>query len=298
MSAPKPVLNSMTGYGRGGAEAERFTLSTEVRTVNSRFLDVRLRLPRELNALDAQVRALVGRFFRRGQVDLSVRVKSVGAGESGVAIDAEAATGYAREAERLRQQLGLQGELELSTLLGLPGVARLREPELEQAAVAPALLRAAEEACVQALAMRAREGAALEAELRERLSGLGAAVAAIEARADEVERGVRARLEKRLGALAPEIEIDPARLAQEVVLYSERMDVTEETVRLRSHLAQFEEALALPGPVGRKLEFLLQEIGREVNTIGSKAADAPLSRVVVELKTELEKLREQVLNVE
>ncbi len=299
MSAPKPVLNSMTGYGRGGVEEERFTLSTEVRTVNSRFLDVRLRLPRELNALDARVRALIGRFFRRGQVDVSVRVKSVGDGESGVVIDAEAATGYAREAERLRQQLGLQGELELSTLLGLPGVARLREPELEeQTAVAPALLRAAEEACAEALAMRVREGAALEAELRERLSGLGAAVTEIEARADEVKRGVRARLEKRLGALAPEIEIDPARLAQEVVLYSERMDVTEETVRLRSHLAQFQEALALPGPVGRKLEFLLQEIGREVNTIGSKAADAPLSRVVVELKTELEKLREQVLNVE
>ncbi len=123
-------------------------------------------------------------------------------------------------------------------------------------------------------------------------------VTTVEARADEVQKGLRARLEKRLAQLAPDLELDPARVAQEVVIFADRVDVTEETVRLRSHLAQLGETLDGGGPVGRKLEFLLQEVGREVNTIGSKALDATTSGYIVELKTELEKLREQVLNLE
>jgi uncharacterized protein (TIGR00255 family) len=146
--------------------------------------------------------------------------------------------------------------------------------------------------------MRACEGAALERELRARLAGVLARAGAIEARSGEVARAQRERLAKRLAAAAPELEIDDRRLEQEVVFYVDRMDVTEELVRLRSHCEQFGAALAADGGVGRKLEFLLQEMLREINTIGSKAADAPIAHEVVELKLELEKLREQVQNVE
>jgi uncharacterized protein (TIGR00255 family) len=146
--------------------------------------------------------------------------------------------------------------------------------------------------------MREREGAALERELRARLAAAELRLGEIEARSGEVARGQRERLAKRLAALAPDVEVDERRLEQEVVLWADRMDVTEEVVRLRSHCAQFRETLAAGGGIGRKLEFLLQEMGREANTIGSKSADAPVALRVVELKAELEKLREQVQNVE
>jgi uncharacterized protein (TIGR00255 family) len=146
--------------------------------------------------------------------------------------------------------------------------------------------------------MRAREGATLERELRARLGEVAERLGRIEARAEEALAGQRERLAKRLAALAPTLEIDPARLEQEALLYVERMDITEELVRLRSHCQQFLEALDSGGPTGRKLEFLLQELGREANTAGSKAADAAIAREVVELKLDLEKLREQVSNVE
>ena len=177
-------------------------------------------------------------------------------------------------------------------------MARLVDPELPEDAATEAVEQALRQACVAAAEMRVREGRSLERELRARLESSLERVTQIEARAEEIQRGLRERLEKRLSALEPEIELDPGRLEQEVVLYADRMDVTEETVRWRSHCEQFRETLDSDGPVGRKLEFLLQEMGRETNTIGSKALDAPVSRAVVELKTELEKIREQVLNVE
>jgi uncharacterized protein (TIGR00255 family) len=174
----------------------------------------------------------------------------------------------------------------------------VREPELEVETLAPALLATIVSACAAAAEMRAREGESLLRELRGRLAGIEALVGQVEARAAAVLGGLRERLEQRLAALAPELETDPSRLEQEVVLYVDRQDVTEETVRLRSHLDQFAETLDASGAVGRKLEFVLQEMGRETNTLGSKSADAVLTRVVVELKTEQEKLREQVLNLE
>lgn len=292
------ALRSMTGYGRATVEYGGAEITAEVRSVNARHLELRLRLPRELQGLEAGLREVASAWFERGQVDASLRVPSQGLSAADVEIDLAAARGYASAAEELRGTLGLGEPLSVSTLLELPGVARLREASLDQEALREVLVRALEQACRAAREMREREGCALAAELEGRLGGIESAVAAIEARAGEVRDGLRERLDKRLAALAPQLELDPARLEQEVVLYADRMDVTEELVRLRSHLAQFRETLAEPGAVGRKLEFLLQELGREVNTIGSKASDAPVTRSVVALKAEFEKLREQVLNVE
>jgi uncharacterized protein (TIGR00255 family) len=177
-------------------------------------------------------------------------------------------------------------------------VARLREPEIEEAFTADALTSALESACAAALAMREREGEALAAEIRGRLDAVERWVDEVASRAGDIQRSLRERLEKRIATLAPEIGVEPGRIEQEVVFYADRLDVTEEVVRWRSHLSQFRDALSAEGAVGRKLEFLLQEMVRETNTIGSKAQDAPVAHVVVELKAELEKLREQVLNLE
>ncbi len=291
-------LRSMTGFGRGEATLGSAVVGVEVRCVNSRHLDLRVRLPRDLASLEARARAIAAGHFARGQVEVSVRIARQAAPESLVEIDFDAASRYASAAAELRERFDLPGELAPQALLSLPGVARLVDPELPEDAAAEAVEQALRQACAAAAEIRAREGESLERELRARLERGLERVTQIEARAEEIQRGLRERLEKRLSALAPEIELDAGRLEQEVVLYADRMDVTEETVRWRSHCEQFRETLDSDGPVGRKLEFLLQEMGRETNTIGSKALDAPVARAVVELKTELEKIREQVLNVE
>ncbi len=293
--SPARLRRSMTGFGRAeGPDG----LAAEVRSVNSRHLEVRPRLPRELAALESEVRALAARHFERGQVEIAVRLPREGAFAPRLEIDLEAARSYARAAKELAHDLARPEELEVAALLALPGVSRMREPELETESLAPVVLAVIERACSAAVEMRTREGESLERELRGRLARIEALLEVVEARVELARAGVRERLEKRLAALAPALETDPARLEQEIVLQIDRMDVTEETVRLRSHLDQFRETLDAPGAVGRKLEFVLQEMGRETNTIGSKSADTELSRAVVALKTEQEKLREQILNLE
>ncbi len=289
------VRRSMTGFGRADGPQG---ISAEVRTVNSRHLEVRVRLPRELASLEREARATAARFFERGQVEIAVRLPQAGELAPCLELDLDAARRYASAAQELASQLRIPSDLSAARLLSLPAVARVREPELEVEAIAKTLLETISSACEAAGEMRAREGESLLRELRLRLAAIETLVGQVEARAAAVLAGLRERLEKRLAALAPALETDPARLEQEVVLYVDRQDVTEETVRLRSHLDQFAETLDAAGAVGRKLEFVLQEMARETNTLGSKSADSVVSRVVVELKTEQEKLREQVLNVE
>ena len=294
----KFAVTSMTGFGRGEAVFGDGRLSVEVRTVNSRHLDVRVRAGRELASFERTVRSVVARHFVRGSVDVSLRYASGPGGESRVEIDLGVARQYAAAARELASEAGLTAAFPAVALLSLPGVARVKEVEIEPEEALPVLEVALEQACAEAVAMRQREGEALARELQQRSAALASVLSEIEARAEEVHEGLRQRLNKRLAALAPELGLDPWRVEQEVVLHAERQDVTEETVRFRSHLAQFHETLRTPGGVGRKLEFLLQELGREANTISSKASDAPINHRVVELKTELEKIREQVLNVE
>ena len=291
------MIRSMTGFGRGEAELGEGRVSAEVRCGNSRHLEVRVRLPREWSEFEGTLREAASRPFGRGQGDVSVRVSS-GASTAKFEIDLDAARRYLEGAARLRDELGAEGALPVASLVSLPGVAVTREADSGDESTAAALREAVTGACGAAAEMRAREGESLDRELRARLVDLDARVEEVTGLADEVQKSLRERLDKRLAALSVQVEVDPGRLEQEVVMYADRMDITEEIVRLRSHLAQFRETLNEDGPVGRKLEFLIQEIGREVNTIGSKAGQASLTRCVVEMKTGLEKLREQVLNVE
>jgi uncharacterized protein (TIGR00255 family) len=288
----------MTGFGRGEAAIGTSLLTAEIRCLNSRHLDVRVRLPRELSALEAEARSKASRFFRRGQVEVSIRLTRQGELAPRIEVDFEAARSYVDSAAELRERLSVEDRIPVADLLALPGVSRLCDPELEPEEIGAGLLQAIERAAIEAAAMRSREGESLEQELRERLSRVEEIILEIEARASEAQEGSRERLAKRIAALAPDVELDEGRLEQEVLLQVDRMDVTEELVRSRSHCEQFREILEADQPAGRKLEFLLQELGRETNTIGSKAADATITRAVVELKSELEKLREQALNVE
>jgi uncharacterized protein (TIGR00255 family) len=261
-----------------------------------------VRLPKLLGALENEVREALQRRFDRGKVDLSVTLASGDVKPTRLEIDLAAAQQYVRVAAQLREAEGVGGELGVADVLGLPGVARFIEPELAPEALRDALLHAVEAALEAQDAMRASEGAALERDLRACLARVSALTEFLEERAGVVQQTVRERLRKRAEQLAQETGLlDAARLTQEIVIAADRLDVNEEIVRLRSHVAQFQAILAGAGPgspVGRQLEFLLQEFGREANTIGSKGSDAPIAHQIVELKTEIERLREQVQNVE
>lgn len=296
------MVRSMTGYGAAEPSADGGRWWVEVRSTNHRFLEVVVRLPRELGALEDRVRAAVAERVRRGRVEVLVREDS-GLRPREAVVDTELARRYADALERLRRELGLAEPVTLGALLALPEVVRLEEvrpdPEATWEALQPVLQRALE----RLVDMRTKEGGRLAADLRERLGRLEGWVERVAQRAEELPRAYAQRLRQRVAELLRSLEVDQppdeARLALEVAAFADRCDVREELVRLRSHLEEARALLEGPdGPVGRKLEFLLQEMQREVNTVGSKAADLEVTRAVVEMKSELEAIREQVQNVE
>lgn len=292
----------MTGYGRSAFNVEGVGFEVEIRTVNHRYLDVRVKLPRLLSDRELDVKARVQGVLSRGKVDLGVAMAGGAAPTQRLRLDLETAHQYVEAARTLAESASVTGSLDVTSLLSLPGVARFEERELSVEDLGEGLLDAVGRALDALDSMRRQEGEALAREFAERLARVRELAGALESRSAAVQEAVRERLRKRAESLRQETGLlDEARLHQEIVLAADRLDVIEEIVRLRSHVDQFEQITseAESGqPVGRRLDFLLQEMGREANTIGSKGSDAPVAHDVVELKTELERIREQVQNVE
>ena len=290
----------MSGYGRGEAEGESIRIAFEARSVNHRFCRVTVHLPAELAFFEAPARHIIRDIVQRGKVDLTATVARIVSTEA-IGVNRELAESYYRALRDLGADLRLPGSLDLVTLAGLPGViatpeSAAIEPERD-AAVAEAALRSALDSFDQ---MRKSEGMHLRDDLEMRFQTISDEVRKIEAMAADMPRRYRDQLSARVAALCDEVEgqLDPARLAQEIAYYADRSDITEELVRLRSHLSKGEELLAEGGAVGRSLDFLIQELHREINTIGSKAKATEIADIVIEMKSELERIREQVQNIE
>lgn len=292
------MLRSMTGFGSARNQVGTEEISVELRSVNGKFCEVKGRLPRELASLEADaVRNIKGR-LSRGTIDLGVRRQASAKSTLTPRIDGDLAEGLAAQLRALRDALGLEGELRLSELVSVEGVVTLEErpPDLDDASAA--LLAALDEALIHLISMREREGEALEADLLERIAKIEAHAAVLMEQAPLAVQDQQERIRRRVEELTDGIPLDPQRLAQEVALLAERSDIAEELTRLGSHVAQFRELVASDQPVGRRLDFLTQELNREVNTIASKASWAGAASITVELKAELERIREQVQNVE
>ncbi len=288
----------MTGFGRGQYSLDGFDAVAEVRSLNHRFLDVVMRLPRGMSVYEQAVKDLVRNKVSRGRINVAITLKSATENELGLRVDEEMAHRYKHLLESLMKQLDLSGAITLDHLLHFSDILAIDDeealPEQAWTCVETALARAMDELN----AMRCREGQEIAQDVRLRLASLQEKIESIKVHAATRGKAEFEKLYKRLRAMVDTRELDPTRLELEVALLADRVDTTEECTRFQSHNTLFLEALADPEPAGRKLNFLLQEMNREANTIGAKANDAQVAHWVVDIKEEVEKLREQIQNIE
>ncbi|HEX9544849.1 MAG TPA: YicC/YloC family endoribonuclease [Pyrinomonadaceae bacterium] len=292
-------MKSMTGYGRGSADGENFSVSVDLKTVNNRFLDVHLRLGGELAPLEPLIKRQISSRLSRGRVDVTINLEKTS--QTAYELNRPLIAGYVNALREMQTEFGIAGELDINLVARLPGALQPSRDGLSDDVIA-GLEKALAGALDELEHMRTQEGEALRQEMSERIDKIEALVPLIENAAAGLVDAYRARLQKRIGELLARngqlVEIDHGRLAQEVAYLSDRSDVSEEMVRLRSHLIQFREALNSTSEAGKMLDFLLQELNREANTTLSKSTDLSMKESALAIKAEVEKLREQVQNVE
>jgi len=289
----------MTGYGKGMVAGDDFSVSVDLKTVNNRFLDIHLRVGSELASLEPSIKKRITSRLTRGRVDVTVSLERVA--QVAYELNRPLIAGYISALKQLQQDFNIAGELDINVLARIPGALQPARNGIDENVIA-GLEQALDQALDELEKMRVQEGEALKNELRDRVRKIETLVPVIESSAAGLADAYRLRLQKRIGELLNRggqiVEVDPVRLAQEVAYLADRSDVSEEMVRLRSHLSQFQEALDAPGEAGKMLDFLLQELNREANTTLSKSTDLVIKEAGLAIKAEVEKLREQVQNVE
>lgn len=288
----------MTGFGSGRARVQDEELTVELKSLNHKFCEVKARLPRELATLEPLVTKAIKDRLARGAVEVFVKRQTPGATASAPQVDVALAKEYQRALLELARAVGAPEQVTLRDVANLPGILRIEERGIDAESAQRALEAALAEALEKLTEMRAREGESIRADLEARLAFLEAGAGKLQALAPRQVAEYQKRLEERIAELARGVAVDPQRLAQEVAYFAERTDVAEEMTRLRSHLGQFRELIASGEPSGRKMDFLVQEMHREVNTTGSKSQHPEIASQVVAMKAELERIREQVQNVE
>jgi uncharacterized protein (TIGR00255 family) len=292
-------MKSMTGYGKGIVNGDDFSVSVDLKTVNNRFLDIHLRVSTDLASLESSIKRRISSRLSRGRVDVNVNIERTA--QIAYELNRPLIAGYVQALKEMQQDFAISGDLDINALARIPGALQPARNGIDER-MTTALEQAVDQALDELEKMRQQEGEVLRTELRDRVNKIEKLVPTIENAAAGLADAYRVRLQKRIGELLNRggqvVEIDPSRLAQEVAYLADRSDVSEEMVRLRSHLSQFQEALDSPGETGKMLDFLLQELNREANTTLSKSTDLGIKEAGLAIKAEVEKLREQVQNVE
>ncbi len=289
---------SMTGFGRATACAGGRELTIELKSVNHRYLDLSFRMPRGISFLEDALRARLGELVSRGHIDLFADYKNNRSDAGLVVVDEALLGAYLAAARQAGEKYGLADDITLSAAMRLPDIFDVKKAEEDRDAVTALALAALEEAASQLKRARSQEGARLVRDLLNRLDTIEAIAAAVALRAPKVVEDYRSRLEERISAVLASVDVDRQRLATEVALFADKASVDEELVRLSSHIAQLRQLFSSDEAVGRRLDFVVQELNREFNTIGSKANDAEIAEKVILGKAEIEKIREQVQNIE
>ena len=291
-------LLSMTGYGSAKGSVEGQEITVELKSVNNRYLDCSVRLPRNFLFAEDTVKQAVSAGVSRGKVDVFVSAQASQDSGTVVSVNEELARGYRDAVARIAETLGLESGLNAFSLARFPDVLTVEQRELDKDKAAAALSEITAKAVEEFNAMREREGERLRRDMLGKLETIEGLVSVVEERSPQTVKEYRERLEARLRDILADRSLDEQRVITEAAIFADRTAVDEETVRLRSHIAQFRTMLEEGSPIGRKMDFLVQEFNRESNTIGSKCSDASLAKVVVDLKSEIEKIREQLQNVE
>lgn len=291
-------MRSMTGYGRGESDNGMLKIVVEVKAVNHRYSEITIKQPRMFLALEDKMKKVIGEYIERGKVDVFVRTQELADAEKPVQIDQQRALAYHSAMQQLADAVGAAYTADPYRLLTLPDVILKEENEPDVKALWPLMEQALRQAMEHHVAMREQEGAHIGDNLREKVAGLQQLAAQVSDRSPLILVDYKERLEARIAELLDNAAVDPERLAQEVAYFAEKSCIDEELVRLQSHFEQFYQIADQTGSIGRKLDFLIQEMNRETNTIGSKANDLETGRLVVDMKSELEKVREQVQNIE
>ena len=288
----------MTGYGRAVETVNGREFTVELRSVNNRYLDCTVKMPRSLSFAEEAVKQAVKAAVSRGKVDVYISVKSETADDTKITLNTAVLEGYLAAMRQMVTEFGVKDDISVSAVSRLPEVFSVEKPEVDEEQLKADLLSVVAKALAGYNAMRETEGKALDADLRSRGNTILELVANVEAGNGQTVIDYRTRLENKLKEVLANTSIDESRILTEAAIFADKVAVDEETVRLRSHLEQMNAMLSGGGAVGRKLDFLLQEMNREANTIGSKCTDVRLARIVVDIKAELEKIREQTQNIE
>jgi uncharacterized protein (TIGR00255 family) len=292
------MLKSMTGFGRGEGETSLGKVAVECRSINHRYCDISLKLPRRLSPLEGRIKEIIRSEVARGRIDVFVKLDATGEGRVQFDVDIPLAEQYFKALQLLRDKFGIQGEISLELLAGTKDLILAREGAEDVESFWEEMAPILKQSLGDMDRMKRTEGESLQKDLQQRLDLISRLLEEIRTRFPSCIKAYQERFKERLQVLLGGSELDPSRFEQEVALWVERTDITEETVRAESHLKQFRSLLRGQEPVGRKMDFLLQEIQREANTISSKANDAEISQRIVEMKSEIEKIREQIQNIE
>ena len=288
----------MTGYGRAVETVNGREFTVELRSVNNRYLDCSVKMPRSVSFAEEAVKQAVKQSVSRGKVDVFISIKSENSDDTKISLNTAVLQGYLNAMHQMVAEFGVRDDISVSTVSRLPDIFTVEKPEVDEEQLKADLMSVVEKALAGYDAMRVAEGKALDADLRSRGDTILELVSQVEAGNGQTVIDYRTRLENKLKEVLANTAIDESRILTEAAIFADKVAVDEETVRLRSHLQQMNTMLTAGGAMGRKLDFLLQEMNREANTIGSKCTDVKLARIVVDIKAELEKIREQTQNIE
>ena len=292
------MVRSMTGYGRETSESVQWKVTVEMKSVNNRFLDITVKMPKQYNPLEDLIKKEISAVLNRGHVDAYITVEEVGERKQSIAVDMDLALDYCRAMKEIAEATGLPYQIDITDVASYYGVLTAQKEESDLDELWETMRVAVKGSLAQLFDMRVTEGSKLAVDIESRLDILAGIREKILVRSPLVVADYREKLSQRIQDVLGDIEIDQDKLLNEVAFFADKADIAEELTRLQSHFEQFRDNLVKDEPVGRKLDFILQEINREINTIGSKANDTEISHLVIEAKGELEKIREQVQNFE
>ena len=292
------MVRSMTGFGRAKLTIDGLDVTVEIKSVNHRYFEFTSRLPRGCNFLEEKLKSFCAQYITRGKVEASVMIDDCGEDNTEVEVNSAYAEALVSKLNKTAEELHIENDVKMSSLILLPDFLNVKKRTLPEETVTAAVLKAAEEAVCGFVEMRETEGARLKGDINGRTDFILKQVKFIDVRSPKTVAAYRERLEKKIKELLADKTVDEQRLLTETAIFADKVAVAEETVRLKSHITQLNDLLNAGGAVGRKLDFIVQEMNRETNTIGSKAQDAEITRAVVDMKSEIEKIREQIQNIE